>query len=572
MTATADAASALAARAHAASALDEENVELRAQLSNLHGLLVLAMLMTESTDERQILHLATTSVGALAHCRLEGVWLNADGWRADARPLHGAEELERQLVALGSLGGAISLPDRPWGWAYPLRTLTGQLGFLIVGADDTPEPAGQFLLRALSQQAGVALGNARLHAQERAASDALGEANVTLEQTVHALQRSMDIHKRLTTVAMSGEGQEGIARAVHELTGYPVAIEDRYGNLRAWAGPGQPDPYPKDAPARREEVLRKALLHIRPIRDQDRVLAVAHPRGDVLGVLALVDPDGLAGEHELVALEHGATVLAMELARLRSLAESELRLRRDLVEELLAGTDEDSALARAHALGYDLERRHRVVVFEGHGRAGAAELLFDAVRRVTAERCIGSLLVARAGTVVVLAHHDHDWEELRRAVLREVGGGRCRIGTGGSSERVCDVPRSYREAQIALSVQSGSGGPDRATSFDELGVYRVLSRLQDTGEVERFVRDWLGALLDYDARRGSELVTTLATYLECGGSYDATAKALVVHRSTLKYRLQRIRELSGHDLHDPDSHFNLQLATRAWATLQALRV
>ena len=63
----------------------------------------------------------------------------------------------------------------------------------------------------------------------------------------------MEIHARLTAVAVSGEGHDGIARAVHELTGLPVAIEDRYGNLRAWAGPNRPDPYPKDSAARREQ-------------------------------------------------------------------------------------------------------------------------------------------------------------------------------------------------------------------------------------------------------------------------------------------------------------------------------
>ena len=94
-------------------------------------------------------------------------------------------------------------------------------------------------------------------------------------------------------------------------------------------------------------------------------MAIVSPAADVLGVLALVDPAGAAADTEQIALEHGATVLAMELARLRSIAETELRLRRDLVEELLAGTDEDSALARAQALGHDLERRHRVVVVEG---------------------------------------------------------------------------------------------------------------------------------------------------------------------------------------------------------------
>ena len=66
-------------------------------------------------------------------------------------------------------------------------------------------------------------------------------------------------------------------------------------------------------------------------------------------------------------------------------------------------------------------------------------------------------------------------------------------------------------------------------------------------------------------------MATLSGYLECGGSYAGAAKALSVHRSTLRYRLERIREVSGLDLGHPDTRFNLQLATRAWATLQAMR-
>src|SRR5260221_129108 len=83
-------------------------------------------------------------------------------------------------------------------------------------------------------------------------------------------------------------------------------------------------------------------------------------RADATGVIALVDPQQRAGPFEQMALEHATTVLAVELARLHSLGEAELRLRRDLVEELLAGTDDESALGRAQALGHDLECPHRV--------------------------------------------------------------------------------------------------------------------------------------------------------------------------------------------------------------------
>ncbi|HEY2191530.1 MAG TPA: helix-turn-helix domain-containing protein, partial [Actinomycetospora sp.] len=70
-------------------------------------------------------------------------------------------------------------------------------------------------------------------------------------------------------------------------------------------------------------------------------------------------------------------------------------------------------------------------------------------------------------------------------------------------------------------------------------------------------------LLAYDRERHADLVRTLGAYLDHGGNYDDTAAALHIHRSTLRYRLQRIRELSGHDLTHPDTRLNLHVAVRA---------
>jgi sugar diacid utilization regulator len=522
--------------------------------------------MTETRAEPQILGLATSAVPSLSRCQteavyLEGRWRFVGGWdrRAGAR-----SRLEGQIAALDVAGGAVEIPGQAWGWAYSLTSLGGAPGYLVVGASNEPLEYEQFVLRALAQQIGVALANARLHHSERASAEELRVANL-------ALQRSMDIHQRLTQVAVAGEGQEGLARAVHELTGYPVAVEDRYGNLVAWAGPNRPDPYPRDAPRRREQLLRRAGEG-RPIRDRDRLLVLAQPRDDVMGVVALIDPEGTAGAQEQVALEHAGTVLAMKLARLQSLAETERRLRSDLVEELLAGADEAIALHQAQALGYDLGRTHRVVVVEGRGRRGDDDAFFHAVRRAARDVGVGSLLAGRSGAVVVLSDTDQQpWEQFRTVILDELGRGSCRIGVGGRCETPGDFPRSYREAQLALRMQRAVGGRDQATVFEDLGIYRVLSEVPDTGSVERLVGEWLGPLLDYDARKGSQLVATLSAYLEAGGNYDATAKALSMHRSGLKYRLQRIRDVSGYDLADPDTHFNLQLASRAWRTLQAIR-
>jgi sugar diacid utilization regulator len=225
-------------------------------------------------------------------------------------------------------------------------------------------------------------------------------------------------------------------------------------------------------------------------------------------------------------------------------------------------------------LGYDIERPHRVLVVTDE-RHSADDALFHAVRRSARDTGTGTLLVARASMIVVLADADGprrgDWERLRGAVQREAGRRRCRVGVGDRCTRVADFPHSYRQAQLAIRVQEATGAVPQVAVFDELGVYQLFGELTDLEALEDFVTKWLGPLLDYDERKHSDLVLTLDRYLTAGGNYDASARAIGTHRSTLKYRLKRIREISHLDLRDPDTLFNLQLATRARTILLALR-
>ncbi len=521
------------------------------------------MLLTQQNDEVNILNLVVNAVEALGPCRTERILLDGR-WQVVRMPGHEPRRSDLASIIPAQDGTRFELAGVPWSWAYSMSSPRGPSGYLVVGAEREPAESERFLLQVLAQQAGVALANARLHAREREQAEELRVTNL-------ALRRSMEIHDRLTRVALSGEGQEGIAQAVYELTGYPAAIEDRFGNLRAWAGPGRPDPYPKAPPQRRESLLRRAVTAAGPVRDGERLVSVALLGGAAVGALVLHDPDEAAVEAERVAIEHATTVLAMELARLQTLAEAGTRLRSDLVVELIEGAQGPGAFNRAQALGYDLGRPHRVVVVEGGRSDNEVDVLFHAVRRAARDARVGSLLADRLGDIVVLADTEAPWERFQASVVTEMHGAACRIGVGGRRSKLDELPHSYLEAQLALKIQKAIGGREQVTLFDNLGVYQVLATEQNTASIERFVHDWLGSLLDYDALHGSRLVMTLSEYLERGGSYDASAQALSVHRSTLKYRLRRIREVSGYDLGLPDTQFNLQLATRAWRTGQALR-
>ncbi len=520
--------------------------QLRRQLSDLHGLFVLGMLMTETRNAEEIVRLALGSAPALGPCEVVEAHLSDDG----APP---------------------PLPDHAWTGAFPLHGPGGFRGHLVVGAATAPPPEAEFLWRVLAHQVGASLANADLYRQERAAAAAVAGANAQLAATVADLERTVVIHEVLTRATADGQGEAGIAAAVHELTGRAVAVEDRWGNLRAWAGPDQPDPYPKPTRRTREDLIRRAQREGRPLSAGGRLIALAQPRDEVLGVLVLDDPAGDAGALDSVALQHGAVVLAMELSHLRTLAETELRLRRDLVFDLTTGTDEAGAYLRAEALGHDLRQPHHVLAVAHSGGERVVDALAGAAEGAAARLGLSALSGRRSGAVLLVVAVPVRGEDLLAAVADRMGSEQIAIGVGRACSTPAEYPESCREALLALEIRQNSAEPHGVTSYGDLGIFRLLAAAGHSPELEAFVQQWLGALLAYDVKHGADLVRTLGEYLERGGNYDETALAVAVHRSTLRYRLQRIREISGYDLSDVDSRFNLHIATRAWRILQGVR-
>ncbi|MFG1926361.1 PucR family transcriptional regulator [Cryptosporangium sp. NPDC048952] len=546
----------------------------REQLSNLYGLFVVSMMMFDGRDPDDILRLAATSLPSLCECTVDTVYLRVDRALIPARGGTPDPALVEALESLDGQSGPVPTKDSGWRWAMALGSPAELLGYLVVCSAAAPSTDEFFLVKALAQQTSGALASARLHQREREQSAALQTLNSELQSlngrlatSVARLEAQTRVHERLSEVTASGAGEAGIALALHELTELSAAVEDRFGNLLAWAGPHQPDPYPKAVPHRREELLRQAAAVPHPIRVQSRVISLAKPRQEVLGVVALVDPRHTAGGHEVFALEYATTVLALELSHRRSLAEAELRLRRDLVDDLIAGTDEPSAYARADALGHDLRGTHHVVVAKW-SRTHTDDAVAAASTAAADVLQLSSLISRRAGSVVLLVHGPLDGAALHRTLAEKLGGTAGAIGIGGRCRGPTDVPRSYAEAVRAADVRRDSRSPDGATFYDQLGLYRILDIGTGSGEVEAFVQEWLGELLTYDQRKSTDLVHTLSQYLECGGNYDETAAALLIHRSTLRYRLGRIRKICGHDLNDVDDRLNLHVATRAWQVLQ----
>ena len=433
----------------------------KAQLSNMYALLVLSSLMFDGRDPNDILELAADSVSSLTRCTTDAAYRIIDGSLAGSRDL--GRPLENDLdKAVGENLGVdreIVLADGIWRYAFALRALRGTAGVLVVHAATAPSPDELFLLKALAQQTGAAMASAALIERERDQQQRLvhliEERDETIEhlaRVVSDLERHERIHEALIILSTAGAGEAEIAAKLHELTSLTVGIEDAFGNLRAWAGAPEPTDYRCIGGVNRAEVLRSAAASAQPAREVGRLFSVVRSHGDVLGVLVLFDPDGRAGALDNFTLDYGATVLALELSHRRALAQAELRRRRDLIEDLLTGTDNESAYARAEALEHNLRPPHCVAVL--HWENTDSGLVAKAAGRWVKRIGRDCLLTRRHATTILVSAGDLDHADLHRTISADVGSNRGSIGIGSLVDAPSALPRSFSEAQRAFKIRA----------------------------------------------------------------------------------------------------------------------
>jgi DNA-binding PucR family transcriptional regulator len=130
-----------------------------------------------------------------------------------------------------------------------------------------------------------------------------------------------------------------------------------------------------------------------------------------------------------------------------------------------------------------------------------------------------------------------------------------------------DLYRAGKEALLAVNVADAEG---RALlAFEDTGSYRLLlpAMSEDPAELERFYAETVAPLAAYDDQYETELVATVEAYLANDGNVTPTAAQLFTHRHTVRYRLERVRELSGHDISSSEGREKLSLGLKAMRVL-----
>lgn len=379
--------------------------------------------------------------------------------------------------------------------------------------------------------------------------------HVLISEELSGLRQLERVNVELTQSLLAGGGLQGLLDRIATLAGARAELVAADGRV-AFSSPA-----PANVTSTSQAVVR------RPVE----VFGVEW------GQLVLHGPLAVTTD---AVLDRGVVAAALELVRGGRLAPARREARRELLRDIALDRVGSAAevTARAEAVGVaPREGQSLVAVCFGLAPRTAMRAALNAVTEA-GRQVLGNSLVADVEGDVLLAGRTsvRGDSELREVAARladfvgreltPTGGGRVSVVAAGPlvAEAVA-LSRSVTAAREACALVRRLGTGPRVVLSADVGVHRLLSRLLDDPELERFVEEQLGGLLEHDARRGSDLVLTLDAYLSHGLSKTRTADSLGVRRQTLYQRLERIeRILAGPALNDRHRRTGLDLALLAW--------
>ena len=412
-----------------------------------------------------------------------------------------------------------------------------------------------------------------------------------INQRVALVEQGVRIHVQLSEIEAEGLGIAGLVNAMAEISGRGVVVQDKRLSIPAHQAPGELkrswnkilaslsslESLPQSLRDRKLAALHAVSVEQELGDGFSRLVAPITVGGMARGYLSLIGATGALDALDSMVVEQGALVCAVEMSRTKAVREAEKRLKGDLLNALLQeNLSPQDAQLWAQNMGLDLSEAHVAMRFAWMGAASPSRRRLETLISGEVSRLGLKVIVNPMGSEIVCfcqvprgLHQPDIAIQFAQAVLEQAGreytDTRVLCGLGTPSKDITEWRSSFRQAGQALEL-SRRFREQKPLFFPDLSVYRLLIQLENSPELIAFQEEMLGALLASEGAR--ELIHTLQVYFEHNGNLSQAAEALFVHRNTLIYRMERIANLTGANLDDPEIRLAMQLALHIFRMME----
>ncbi len=408
-------------------------------------------------------------------------------------------------------------------------------------------------------------------------------AQVLMGQPLPFVGRGQTVYQSLLQLSTENRGLNMLVEVLAQLTGKTVVVQDKRLNPLALNGKLTQQPHwPSIEAALRDSDPLPALFRDRVGVAQASPDPVALELSDLRlrrvvapivagkmgrGFVSLLFPDDESyDELDLLLTRHGAAVCALEMAKDKAIREAQKRVQGNVLEQFLGGMiSEKEALVRLTRLGYQPNQLYSTLYLGGLNENIPSPRQIEALCNEQAATLGNGALVQPYGTeVIVFCEGNENGARMLATAVQARAQARYDaemvVGIGQCAGDLRTWRESFQQAVAAYrtAYQWRLTAP---LAFGEMGVYRLLSLLVGSPELSKFYYETLGSLAE-ETPQNAEFLLTLDAFFEEHGNLTRTAKRLHIHRNTLLYRMDRIKEISGVDLNNPETRLAVHLALR----------
>lgn len=484
--------------------------------------------------------------------------------------------------------------------------------FLMTAAHPFPEEPQRFrqLISELARRGGAGLGIIAKGIADEVPAEAAEEAeacgfpllvlppDTAFSDVVRDMMERMiaretdrlaDLQNRIrsmTRFLLEGNGLYAFLDAMEQMFGNPVAVVRE--NDKPWVSVGlrggdPTETWPILQSLQFRQLGRGTGNGFQFIGGVNRAYVGSIPssRGK-LACLVLLERDRGIAPLDALSVDRLASLAGMELANVEAVREVEGKYLDQFLQDWLTGriVSETDWRMRADVCGCNIaEGASLCAVLVSGSAARSPEKMREVARRLRSERLrsVEGLLASPVDGDLALVvpmsppesgdADDREFSEPAlgrllqelRPIMEDPG---LRLFAGRTVHRSEGLNGSWLQAKRTRQVAEVCGLSGDLLTYDRLGVYSLLYLIPTGEEREQFLRRYSQPLHQADRKGGGRLVETMEMFFRCNGNIKLTSEKLYAHYNTVVYRLEKIQNILGVSLDDPEDRLQLHLALK----------
>lgn len=430
-------------------------------------------------------------------------------------------------------------------------------------------------------------------------------------------RKALDIHNSLFSIALQGGGIDQISSELARTIQNPIIILDKdfqlihytdlednqlpinkYLNLvKNWTiFPADfTDGFPENISQIKKSIKRIFNSNGYMIKCKILPVAVANT---IYGYIVVWQTLRELTELDYIGMEQASTIIALERIKAREIEDIKLNIRQEFFDDLLSGkiTQNDTlqALCDLHGiisdnsyycLVFNLESinlsKNEDLISRKYKLESRARKCIDLIHDYS-ENIMGEIICFNRKNQIIILIGKNEYNPsasimesknlarelcnyLQKELLETV-----LIGIGKQYKSILTLHKSYSEAHKAIRITKQFGSKTGVSHFEDYSVYHFLGSNHKTSDLEDFFMKYLGKIYEHDREHGTSYLITLECYFNKNNNLAETAKTLFIHRNTLIYRIEKIKEILNIDLKNYEELFQIQLALKIYRLLHNL--